>query len=323
MGKVLWPTMYRDYNDEYDRRGGGDRDGGRRGGGAGGGGRERYSSGARVYVGNLPDDIEKEELRDFVCKHGSVIDIDIKYGKTSNHTSYAFVTFEDERDAEECIARRDGAKFMDGDRALRVRVEKAGRDRRRAERGPPRRSDYRVYVSGLPRNTSWQDLKDFFKSVADVGYANMERDVGVVEFHDRRDMEEVIRQMDGREFSNQYGSDKISVCDTPPEDYQGGGGNRGGYGGRGGGGGSGGDRGGRDRSVSPRARRSPSPARRARSRSRSVDNDTRRERPRSRSPAGRRESPARAGSRSRSRSAQRSPVRSRSRSPPRRSNSRD
>jgi len=300
--------MYRDY-DDYDRRDrGGDRGGDRRG-------RERQP-GARVYVGNLPDDIEKEELKDFVGKYGQVVDIDIKYGKTSNHTSYAFVTFEDERDAEECISRRDGAKFMDGDRALRVRVEKAGRDRRRTERGPPRRSDYRVYVTNLPRNTSWQDLKDFFKSVADVGYANMERDVGVVEFHDRRDMEEVIRQMNGRDFSNQYGSEKISVSDVPPEDFQ-----QSNFGGRGGGGGyRGGGGGGRDRSYSPR-RRSPSP-RRPRSRSRSIDD--RRDMRRSRSPV-RRDSPPRRSSPLRRddegrRSRSRSPARgSRSRSPPRRS----
>jgi len=45
-------------------------------------------------------------------------------------------------------------------------------------RGPPgRRSNYRVFVSGLPPTGSWQDLKDHMREAGDVCYADVRRNV--------------------------------------------------------------------------------------------------------------------------------------------------
>ncbi|AQL06782.1 Serine/arginine-rich-splicing factor SR34 [Zea mays] len=121
-----------------------------------------------IYVGNLPGDIREREVEDLFYKYGKIVDIDLKV--PPRPPGYAFVEFEDPRDAEEAIAGRDGYNF-DGHR-LRVEAAHGGRgnasshDRSSgfgggggARRGVSRHSEYRVLVTGLPSSASWQDLK--------------------------------------------------------------------------------------------------------------------------------------------------------------------
>ena len=63
---------------------------------------------------------------------------------------------------EAAKGRRD-----DGDRYDRRRSP------RRERRGP---GEHRLTVLGLPPRTTWQDLKDLFKKVGDVQYADVQRD---------------------------------------------------------------------------------------------------------------------------------------------------
>lgn len=90
--------------------------------------------------------------------------------------AFAFIAFEDYRDAEDAVRGRDGYQF-DGQR-LRCEMAKGerhrggdggrdGRDDRRDDRnqrpqqgrGGARRTDYGVIVTNLPKSCSWQDLK--------------------------------------------------------------------------------------------------------------------------------------------------------------------
>lgn len=68
---------------------------------------------ARVYVGNLPTDIKESELDDLFYKYGRIRDIDIK--NPARPPAFAFVTFDDIRDAEDAVRGRDGYNF-DGNR---------------------------------------------------------------------------------------------------------------------------------------------------------------------------------------------------------------
>ena len=93
-----------------------------------------------------------------LIRYGRIRDIDIK--APSRPPAFAFITFDDYRDAEDAIRARDGYSF-DG---LRLRVElcKAERRGRMDDRdsgrrgGGGRRTDYGVIVTGLPRSCSWQ-----------------------------------------------------------------------------------------------------------------------------------------------------------------------
>jgi len=136
----------------------------------------------RVYVGRLPNRTTETELNDLFSRYGKINHVDIKTG------GYAFVEMDDYRDAEDCVRKLDGYN-LNGNRII---VE-FSRGPKRGPRGPPSRSDYRVSIEGLPRDMSWQDLKDHFRKAGDVIFADVYPDrsgrhKGCVEFRAREDM---------------------------------------------------------------------------------------------------------------------------------------
>uniref|UniRef100_A0A1B6D700 RRM domain-containing protein n=1 Tax=Clastoptera arizonana TaxID=38151 RepID=A0A1B6D700_9HEMI len=232
----------------------------------------------RIYVGNLPPDIRTKDIQDLFYKFGKVTFVDLK---NRRGPPFAFVEFEDSRDAEDAVYARDGYDY-DGYR-LRVEFPRGGgpssfRGGSRGGngggmgggrgRGPPaRRSQYRVLVTGLPPSGSWQDLKDHMREAGDVCFADVFKDgTGVVEFLRLDDMKYAFKKLDDSRFRSHEGETSYIRV---KEDYAGGGGgprdsllDRGGSA----------DRGrSRSRSYSPRRRGSPtySPVRRSYSRSRS------------------------------------------------------
>ncbi|VDM39108.1 unnamed protein product [Toxocara canis] len=175
---------------------------------------------SRIYIGNLPTDVKQRDLEDLFYKYGRINYIDIKL---SRGAPFAFIEFDDPRDARDAVHGRDGYD-MDG---CRIRVEMtrgvgprgpggrplyaAERDRDRrpppAPRGPPsRRSGYRVIVSGLPSSGSWQDLKDHMRDAGDICYADVYRDgTGVVEYTKYEDMKYALKKLDDTKFKSHEG----------------------------------------------------------------------------------------------------------------------
>ncbi|XP_056853607.1 serine/arginine-rich splicing factor SR30 isoform X1 [Raphanus sativus] len=174
-----------------------------------------------IYVGNLPGDIRMREVEDLFYKYGPIVDIDLKI--PPRPPGYAFVEFEDPRDADDAIYGRDGYDF-DGCR-LRVEIAHGGRrgsssvDRYSSSysgsRAPSRRSDYRVLVTGLPPSASWQDLKDHMRKAGDVCFSEVFRDrggmSGVVDYSNYDDMKYAIRKLDDSEFRNAFSRAYIRV----------------------------------------------------------------------------------------------------------------
>lgn len=175
---------------------------------------------ARIYVGNLPPDIRSKDIEDLFYKFGKIAYIDLK---NRRGPPFAFVEFEDARDAEDAVHARDGYDY-DG---YRLRVEfprgsqnsgghrnggrsSGGRDSGSnggRNRGPPaRRTNYRVIVTGLPPTGSWQDLKDHMREAGDVCYADTYKDgTGMVEFLRYEDMKYAIRKLDDSKFRSHEG----------------------------------------------------------------------------------------------------------------------
>ncbi|EAN34103.1 RNA recognition motif family protein [Theileria parva strain Muguga] len=174
-----------------------------------------------VFVGNLPDRVDERDIQDLFDKFGEIKDIDIKHGKTSNYTSYAFIEFASVRSAEDAVDSRDGYEY---DR-YRLRVEFAGekrprrypsyerpRDRDRSNRyPPPTRTDYRLVISNLPHGCRWQHLKDHMRKAGPVGYVNIVHGKGFVDFLHKSDMKYAIRKLDGSELSTPDDSCRIRV----------------------------------------------------------------------------------------------------------------
>lgn len=179
-----------------------------------------------IYVGNLPGDIREREVEDLFYKYGHIMEIDLKI--PPRPPGYAFVEFEDSRDAEDAIEGRDGYKF-DGQR-LRVEFAHGGRGSSSGDRyssyssggsrgGVSRRSEYRVLVTGLPPSASWQDLKDHMRRAGDVCFSQVYpergRDgrgvSGVVDYTNYDDMKYAIRKLDDSLFKNQFSRAYIRV----------------------------------------------------------------------------------------------------------------
>ncbi|CAN0091865.1 unnamed protein product, partial [Heterosigma akashiwo] len=64
---------------------------------------------SRIYVGNLPMGCRESDIEDIFYKYGKIVAIDLK--TPMRPPSFAFVTFEDERDAIDAIKDRDGYEF--------------------------------------------------------------------------------------------------------------------------------------------------------------------------------------------------------------------
>ncbi|KAG8079353.1 hypothetical protein GUJ93_ZPchr0007g5893 [Zizania palustris] len=173
-----------------------------------------------IYVGNLPGDIREREVEDLFYKYGRIVDIDLKI--PPRPPGFAFVEFEDPRDAEDAIQGRDGYNF-DGNR-LRVELAHGGRGNSSSfnssagggrRGGVSRHTEYRVLVTGLPSSASWQDLKDHMRNAGDVCYSEVYREAGgttgVVDYTNYDDMKYAIRKLDDSEFKNAFSKAYIRV----------------------------------------------------------------------------------------------------------------
>uniref|UniRef100_A0A3Q3MQE4 Serine/arginine-rich splicing factor 9 n=1 Tax=Labrus bergylta TaxID=56723 RepID=A0A3Q3MQE4_9LABR len=163
-------------------------------------------SDGRIYVGNLPMDIQERDIEDLFYKYGKIRDIELKNNRGT--IPFAFVRFEDPRDADDAVYGRNGYGY--GDSKLRVEYPRSsggGGGGPRGRFGPPtRRSEFRVTVTGLPPTGSWQDLKDHMREAGDVCFADVQRDgEGVVEFLRREDMDYALRRLDRTEFHSHQG----------------------------------------------------------------------------------------------------------------------
>mmetsp|Transcript_25707 Transcript_25707/g.72018 ORF Transcript_25707/g.72018 Transcript_25707/m.72018 type:complete len:303 (+) Transcript_25707:129-1037(+) len=151
----------------------------------------------RVYVGRLSRRTDEEELDYHFGKLGPVRSIDIKNG-------YAFVEYNDERDADDAVDRLDGAD-IDGSRVIvqhargRARTGPGGGGGGGAS-GPPVRTEYRAIFEYLPRDMSWQDLKDFCRKTATPTFTDVWRDRGIVkgvaEFRTYEELRDIVEDLD-------------------------------------------------------------------------------------------------------------------------------
>ncbi|CAE6451230.1 unnamed protein product [Rhizoctonia solani] len=153
----------------------------------------------RLYLGRLPSDTRPEDVQKFFDGYGKIIDCRVMSG-------FGFVEFENSRDAEEIVTNFNGKTFL----GQNIIVEFAKENRRREnhdDRGPPVRSrrpaGFRVLVTGLSRDTSWQDLKDFAREAGSVSFADVDRDspnTGIIEYVSQSDAENAVRTLDGRDL---------------------------------------------------------------------------------------------------------------------------
>ncbi|KAI4233106.1 MAG: hypothetical protein L6R40_007171 [Gallowayella cf. fulva] len=157
-------------------------------------------SSTRLYLGNLPRDVTKEDIQThFKEAPGTIAEVKLMNG-------FGFIEYEDAVDARDVVPNGsdlNGSRLtVQFARGARQRNEFAGPPERPHPR--PRRTAHRMQISGLPGETSWQDLKDFARrSGLDVVYSEVGRDrdgKGFVEFETAADLKVAVEKLDNNEF---------------------------------------------------------------------------------------------------------------------------
>ncbi|KAH9832927.1 uncharacterized protein C8Q71DRAFT_823939 [Rhodofomes roseus] len=156
----------------------------------------------RLYLGRLPPDARVDDVQKIFDGYGRVVDCRVM-------TGFGFVEFESSRDAEDAVHHFNGKPFM----GTNIVVEFAKESRPRRDPYEPERAmrarrppGYRLIVSGVSRDTSWQDLKDFGREAGSVSFADIDREnagEGVLEYLAREDAERAVKELDGKDLRGQ------------------------------------------------------------------------------------------------------------------------
>ncbi|MCJ1253254.1 hypothetical protein MMC24_001065 [Lignoscripta atroalba] len=181
-------------------------------------------SSTRLYLGNLPRDVTKEDIQAHFKTHGTGNITEVKL-----MNGFGFIEYDDAMDARDVVPAfraftlypRDCLKHysntivrgkdgtdLNGNRltvqfarGTRPRDTFAAPDRTHPR---PRRTAFRMQITGLPGETSWQDLKDFARrSGLDVVFSEVgrERDgKGFVEFETAADLKVAVDKLDNQDF---------------------------------------------------------------------------------------------------------------------------
>ncbi|KAJ9649693.1 hypothetical protein H2201_001838 [Coniosporium apollinis] len=162
-------------------------------------------SSTRLYLGNLPRNATKADVENHFAAHGTGEITEIKL-----MNGFGFIEYKDAMDARDVVPAFHGSDFM-GERLVvqfargSRRNEPFAHQERTAPR--PRRTAFRMQITGLPVETSWQDLKDFARqSGLDVVYSEVSRDrdgKGFVEYETGADLTNAVEKLDNREFKGQ------------------------------------------------------------------------------------------------------------------------
>ncbi|EGN95649.1 hypothetical protein SERLA73DRAFT_186792 [Serpula lacrymans var. lacrymans S7.3] len=176
----------------------------------------------RLYLGRLPPDARSDDVAKFFDGYGRIVDCRVMTGSSDKRRSanpgltapssgFGFVEFENSKDAEDAVHHFNGKPFM----GVNIVVEFAKESRPRrdvyeggGERGfgsarsrrPP---GIRLIVSGISRDTSWQDLKDFGREAGSVSFADIDRDFpgqGILEYLSRDDADRAVKDLDGKDL---------------------------------------------------------------------------------------------------------------------------
>ncbi|PWN92633.1 hypothetical protein FA10DRAFT_625 [Acaromyces ingoldii] len=170
---------------------------------------------ARLYIGRLSPDVRQADLEELFKGYGKIVDLRLM-------GAFGFCEWEKPEDAEDVIKDFNGKTFM-GERLI---IEPAKEAR---PKGPPAAvaateaamAAYRLIVSNLPANTSWQDLKDIGREAGHVSYADIDPsrpDEGVLEYDNREDYERALDKVEGMELRGSNSSRPPKEASPAPRD---------------------------------------------------------------------------------------------------------
>lgn len=153
-----------------------------------------------IYVGGLPENILTLEIYDLFKVCGKIINIDVV--NRPNKPAWAFVTFEKTKGADRAIRKFHREEYAN--RALTVEPSKKGRlmnDHQLAHFG------FAVYITDIPQDASWQDIKDHMKNAGHVGHARVIMPgKAVAVYKEKSDQRKALKYLDKTIIRTFFGS---------------------------------------------------------------------------------------------------------------------
>ncbi|CAI0428010.1 unnamed protein product [Linum tenue] len=133
----------------------------------------------RVYVGNIPRNVNSEELRKIVEEHGAVEKAEVMYDKYSGRSRrFAFVSMKTLDDANAVVEKLNGTEI--GGREIKVNItekplEQTESPLLQSEESQFVDSPHKVYVGNLAKTVTTDMLKNLFSDKAKVLSAKVSR----------------------------------------------------------------------------------------------------------------------------------------------------
>lgn len=169
--------------------------------------------GTKLYVGNLPFDVDSEGLAKLFDESGVVEMVEVIYDRSSGRSrGFAFVTMSTIEEAEAVIKKFNG--FEIGGRNLRVNFPEVPRlpNGRSSARSPSNSgsfvdSPHKIYVGNLAWSVTSEALREIFSKNGNVLGAKVIQDretgrsrgFGFVAFSSEAEVEAALSEMDGLE----------------------------------------------------------------------------------------------------------------------------
>ncbi|XP_060218366.1 serine/arginine-rich splicing factor RS31-like isoform X2 [Lycium barbarum] len=177
-----------------------------------------------LFVGNIEFDTRQSELERLFTKYGRIERVDMKSG-------FAFVYFEDERDAADAIRSLDNMPFGYDKRRLSVEWAKG-------ERGRPR-DDSKVATNQRPTRTLFvinfdpirtrvRDIERHFEPYGKILNVRIRRNFAFVQFENQEDatkalecthMSEILDRVVSVEYALRDDGERGDKYDSPRRDY--------------------------------------------------------------------------------------------------------
>ncbi|XP_056169174.1 30S ribosomal protein 2, chloroplastic [Syzygium oleosum] len=133
----------------------------------------------RLYIGNIPRDVDNAQLAQIVEEHGAVEAAEVMYDKYSGRSRrFAFVTMKTVEDANAVVEKLNGSQI--GGREIKVNITEkplssVDLSPFQAEESQFVDSPHKVYVGNLSKSVTTDTLKQFFSEKGQVLSAKVSR----------------------------------------------------------------------------------------------------------------------------------------------------
>ncbi|KAL0412256.1 UNVERIFIED_CONTAM: Serine/arginine-rich splicing factor RS31 [Sesamum latifolium] len=175
-----------------------------------------------IFCGNFEYDTRQSDLERLFSKYGRIERIDMKSG-------FAFVYFEDERDAEDAIRGLDNLPFGYDRRRLSVEWAKGERGRHHDARATSQRPTKTLFVINFdPVRTRERDIERHFEPYGKVLNVRIRRNFAFVQFETQEDatkalecthMSKILDRVVSVEYALRDDDERGGRYDSPRRDY--------------------------------------------------------------------------------------------------------